>query len=293
MEKIKELFSIPIGLKLIHTVDGQKFYSSDNLKNRYLEGIKKSKYGEKYYPEISTLVEKGLITPCYLNKGIVGLLAHKMFKGEEDKSIMGFYHTIRKDIFVLIDNSINPFGYSSNELLFSTTLHECMHLSFGRNNNGFIKLFKKELITFYSSYFIKLFKLNIAPTNIEKIILFIANTEKNLANISNKRLLEFKILLENSFKDITNLSEEKFQKTLLDLIVVLKIYLINFGTFIRSYKKYIYIFTPLNYAYQKTFGSSNEYTTPFQELISISEVICVGSEIKTSYGKFKQALKIV
>jgi hypothetical protein len=42
------------------------------------------------------------------------------------------------------------------------------------------------------------------------------------------------------------------------------------------------IFTSLNRAYWEAFGEKNKYTTPIQELISLSEVACVLSEMNPS-----------
>ena len=61
--------------------------------------------------------------------------------------------------------------------------------------------------------------------------------------------------------------------------------------FIGNYRKFKNIFGPLQIAYRDAFSKQNSYTTPYQELIAPSEVICVLTEMKPTYPKIKKAFK--
>ena len=65
----------------------------------------------------------------------------------------------------------------------------------------------------------------------------------------------------------------------------------NFNLFLKAYRKYIHIFGPLDRAYRDAFGKRNRYTTPYQELISLSEVICVLSEISPNNPRIKKGFQ--
>jgi len=290
MEKnIQELFSLPMGLKQVANIEGMKLYSSDKLKKAYLISFSKSGRGKPIYDNIESMIDKNLIVPCYLSKNLFKLFKHKITSGS-NKSIMGFYYLHDKRVYVLIDNNMNIFGSASNDLLVSTTMHECMHLFAGRHRSKFLSIFKPVLKKFYENVFTDIFKLK-SPMNTEKIIDFIIKFENDTPKVINKELSNYFRLLEKEMADITSLSEKEFRKVLTDYIVSIKISMTSFPVFVKVYRKYVHIFAPLHGAYEKTFGKRNKYTSVFQELYSPSEVICVLSEMAPTTSIIKKAFK--
>jgi hypothetical protein len=288
---INELFSIPIGLEVEAVVDGQKFYSSQKLKESFMKSMGSTGRSAGIYKQIESLVmTKKLLVPCYLSKNMFRFFVHKMIGSPEDKSVLGFYHMAQKRVFILIDNTISLFGTAQNDFLASTTMHECVHLYADRMKGGFIKLFDEELTRYYISYFSRTFSLKTKP-NVDSIIRFISSFEYKRSEQMNKQLTTFHNLLEKELKPHTTLSSEGFSQTLTDLIVIVKIYLINFSTFVRMYRQYKHILGPLDRAYPEAFGKRNTYTTPYQELSSVSEVISVLSEMKPTDSKIKKMFK--
>ena len=73
----------------------------------------------------------------------------------------------------------------------------------------------------------------------------------------------------------------------------MKIFMVSLATFAKSYKKWGSIFTELNNSYIQTFGKRNTYTSPFQELVSVSEVACVMAEMKSTDPRVKSILKLI
>lgn len=288
---VNELFSLPIGLEVEAVVDGQKFYSSQKIKEAFMKSIGGTGRSAGIYKQVESLVmKKNLLVPCYLSKNMFRFFVHKMIGSPEDKSVLGFYHMKQKRVFILIDNTISAFGTAQNDFLASTTMHECVHLYADRMKGKFIKLFNQELSRYYISYFSRVFSLKTKP-NVDSIIRFVSSFEYKRSEQMNKQLTTYFNLIEKEMKPHTTLSDEEFNQTLTDLIVVVKVYLINFSTFVRMYRQYKHILGPLDRAYPEAFGKRNKYTTPYQELSSVSEVICVLSEMKPTDSKIKKMFK--
>ena len=290
-EYLQELFSLPIGMKVEAVVDGQKFYSSQKIKEAFVKSIGSTGRSAGIYKQIESLVmKKKLLVPCYLTKNMFRFFVHKAIGRPEDKSVLGFYHMTQKRVFILIDNTISAIGTAQNDFLASTTMHECVHLYADRMKGKFIKTFKEELSRYYISYFSKVFSLKTKP-NVNNIIKFISAFEYKRSEQMNKQLSAYYSLLEKTLKPHSILNNEEFTKVLTDLIVVIKVYLINFSVFVRMYRQYKHILGPLDRAYQEAFGKRNKYTTPYQELSSVSEVICVLAEMKPTHSKIKKMFK--
>jgi len=290
-KKLEELFAPPIGLELEAIVDGQKFYSSQKLKESYIKAIGATGRASKIYKQIEDLVmKKKLIVPCFLSKNMYRFFTHKLLGDPSNKSILGFYHMKQKRVFILIDNSISPIGTANDDFLASTTMHECVHLYADRAKGKFLGTFKQELERFYISYFSHVFNLKSKP-KVMKTIKFISNFEYKRSEQINKRLTDYYYLLEKTLKPHTTLDEKDFTSVLKGYIVSIKLSLMNFTTFTRMYRNYKIIYGPLDRAYLEAFGKRNTFTTPYQELSSVSEVICVLSEMKPTYPKIKKMFK--
>jgi nitrate reductase assembly molybdenum cofactor insertion protein NarJ len=292
-KKLQELFSTPTGLEPEITISGTTFYSSEKLKDSFILAFKKSSKGKHVYPEISNLVQKNIVIPCYKSKNILSFIKHKLSKSI-DKYILGFYNLTEKKVVVIIDNSISIFGTSSNNELISTTLHECMHLAAGKDLSKFVQIFKPYLQVYYSSFFKDYFSLKEKPIDkINKVIDFLTKYEKYGLEYANKDLPNYFKFLYSIFKSESNLNENDFQVRLTNYIVAVKLFIVNMPTLFKNRSKFDMIFTSLNRAYQEAFGKSNKYTTPIQELVSLSEIACVLSEMKSKDPIIKKILNIV
>jgi hypothetical protein len=291
-EKIQEFFAPPVGLKLVDVVDGMKLYSSAKLMKNFLLAFKKSSRGSDKVKIIEKLMKKGLIVPCFRSKGVFNFLKYKMFGSQDSKSILGMYHIENKRVYILIDNNSTIFGTSSNDEMVSTTLHESMHLAAGRNMKGFLKVMMPTLRKYYGEAFSLIFSLKSIP-NLDKIIHHLSLYESSKNQNVNKQLSEYYHLLYDTFKSSTKLEERDFRLKLQNYIVAMKIFFVSFSSFVRSYRKWQSIFIELNHAYEKTFGKRNTYTSPFQELVSVSEVACVMAEMRSKDSRVSSILKIL
>lgn len=288
---LEELFALPIGLTLEATVDGQKIYSSQKLKEAFLKSIGSTGRSSKIYNQIESLVmKKKILVPCFLSKNMFRFFAHKMFGRAEDKNILGFYHMVQKRVFILIDNNTTSIGTAQNDFIASTTMHECVHLYADRMRGKFNNLFKQELERFYISYFSRVFCLKRKP-DVTKIVKMISKFEYQRSIQMNKQLMIYYKLLYTELYKHSELSEQDFLKLASKLIISIKLSLISFGEFIGSYRRFLDIYSPLDRAYNDAFGKKNTVTTPYQELSTVSEVICVLSELNPTHPKIKKMFK--
>lgn len=291
---LDELFSLPIGLKVALTIGGSKFYTSEKLKESFVTAFRKSSRGKDIADDIQTMVEKGIVVPCYKYKGLIKFFVNRMFGNPQDRDIMAMYYIAEKRIIVLIDNNISIFGTASNNELVSTTMHECMHLAAGKNLRKFLAIFTPFLRKFYEDYFTEIFNLKSKPKDLDKVIGFISviDTPAGRQNI-NKSLTKYFYLLKSAFQPYTALDEQMFTRTLTDYIVAIKILNLNFRAFKRVYNKYAHFLNALNRAYKTAFGKRNTITGVYQEMFSVSEVICVVAELFPNDAKVKKAFKMM
>lgn len=290
-QTLQEFFVIPVGLKEVDNLYGFRVYSSDKLVQKFLESIEKSGRGKPVFKSIKDLVDSKKIMPVFQVSGILKFLAHKMFGNPEDKAIMGFYHMGVKRVYVMIDNSISAFGLANDDILASTTIHECQHLFADMNRVKFTSIFQDELFRYYTMAFSRMFSLKTIPKDeINDIIKFIGTFEGEGLNNVVKKLLPYSKKLDSLMKYST-MDEQEFKHRVGEILLLITLFTRHFDTFVRSYRRYLRILGPLDRAYRDAFGKPNIYTTSYQELISISEVICVLSEIKPGYSKIKQGFK--
>jgi len=291
--KLDELFSLPIGLEVGIVIGGEKFYTSDKLKQSFILAFKKSSRGKTIVGPIEKLIEKEYIIPAYKRKGLLKFFKAKMFASPEDKYALAMYYINEKKIIILIDNSTSIFGTASNNSIVSTTMHECMHLLSGKKMNQFLKMFTPTLRKFYENYYTDIFKLKSKPKDLDKIIGFLGFIESPGGPPINKKLARLYDLMDKTFIPYTTLDEDQFRKTLVDYIVAAKILTASISSFMRVRSKYDHFLNALDRSYKKTFKKKNKVSQVFQEMYSVSEVICVMAELLPKDPKIKQAFELM
>jgi hypothetical protein len=286
---VNELFSVPIGLKPAIEIDGTKFFSSPKLKASFSLAFTKSSKGRSVAKEVTALVEKDIIVPCYKSKNLFSFIKKKLVKGDFSDYILAFYNVDEKRVIVIIDNNVSIFGTAANNSLVSTTMHECMHLSAGKNIRGFLRYFDSYLQKYYSAFFTDYFKLrDISQNQVDEFIKYITKYEIRGPSYADRDLGNYFRFLEELLKGNSDLENQDFQVRLTQYIVATKLFIKSPNTLFKNYKRFSMIFTSLNRAYWEAFGEKNKYTTPIQELISLSEVACVLSEMKPTEAVIKK-----
>lgn len=289
-QELEEFFSIPIGLKEVDNIYGFKVYSSDGLVKAFLKAIERSAKGNFIHKPIEKLVQQKRIMPIYQVKGVLSFLKHKMFGHPADKGIMGFYNLGTKKVYVMIDNNISILGRAKDDEIASTTVHECQHLFADLNRNKFISIFKDELRRYYISAFSRIFKFNKIPKDIDKLIFTISSFEGVKLNKIMNKWPAYKKVLE-SFRPDSDLTDQEFEKNIEDIRVIITLATRHFDLLVRNYRHFPHIFRSLNRAYKDSFSKVNTHTSPYQELINASEVICVFSEMRPGNAKIKKVFR--
>jgi len=245
-------------------------------------------------PILKDLVEKGIVVPVFYSKGLFKLIKSRISKNPEDiekKSIAGFFDSRSKKVYIMIENSLNLFGFSSNDLMATITIHECLHMLSSTKPNKFLNIFKSDLIKFYKNLFEKIFTIDNLPNNVVfNIIKFLFSTFEMKEEFSiNPSLSKYHKYLQKTLEKYSKLDSQEFNKVLVDYIVIVKLYLLNFSTFLRASRMYQHILSPIYNSY-KLFGEKHIPSIMIQELIYPSEVISILSEIENS-SKIIKALK--
>ena len=117
--------------------------------------------------------------------------------------------------------------------------------------------------------------------------------EKRGPSYANKELGNYFRKVSTLFAGESKLEEQDFNQRLTDMIVATKLFIVHMPSLMRNARKYTMLFTSLNMAYLEAFGKKNLYTTPLQELISLSEVACVLAEMDAKDSSIKKIFQIV
>jgi hypothetical protein len=284
MKNLNEKFFVPklSELKQVGSIEGIKLYSSKGLRDQYIDSIKNSKYGKYISPVIEKLTLNGSISPCWLNNKITSMPIFNLFSSTENDKISAYYDSLNKTVYVLLDNNVNFLNYVSNDTIAKITIHELMHMIGLRKPNIFHHIFKNELVKFYDNYFEEIFDIrveNLRRQTDEYLITFLIDlskkykpTQRDVAYYSN--IIQYLYMKDSSY------DENQFKRILMSLMDAISVMVSSPVSFIRLTNIYSDILLkPLREAYKKTFGSFPKNTMMYQEVIFISEVISVYSEI--------------
>lgn len=298
--KLSELFTIPKGkLELAGSFYGSKVYTSDKLKEAYVNAIRKSSKGAPVYQTVEELVNRNVIVPAYKSKSFFRSILK--LQPIDLEGISGVAIPDIRKIYILIETEANIFSFISNNALASVTIHEMVHLLSMRDKNFFYKTFNDEFKEFYSFYFCRIFscqKEKIKKENLEKLCKFIYKIETGEFSTIMSFLKVYDTLIRETFKDASSLNEEDFNKMLHDFITSL--YTIfkaidqgsnNLIPRITVHFKNIYL--PLYVTYKHIFGAdlTSNRQIAFQELFAPSEIISTLTLVKSIPSKVYKALE--
>jgi len=289
MEKFQEFFALPVNLKKVFIFDKITLYGSSQLNVSLLRACSKSDLTKPVLSEISKLISRKKIIPCFAEKGLISHFRKKLnIFSPKRVSFLGLYFPEKDIILILIDNNIGLLGFASNEIISAILAHELMHMASSKNPHEFWKIFKTEIVKFYLNLFRIIFSLKgNYQEEVIKISKFLTydgsfKTQSNLSGLYKK----LSILQDFS---TTNPEDFQYRKALFFRPIVS--FYQSQKAFVQLIDSYSEILKPIYQIYQKEFSINYEYTA-VQELICPSEIIAV----LTEYGKnskFKQAVKLI
>jgi hypothetical protein len=278
MEEIKtlnELWALPINMKpLPYDFHGYKLYSSDKLKLKFFEAVLATPWGKYHAKNFNRLLKYNNIVPVLMDKSIRGFLVKKFLSRDWTKNVQGLYSSELGKVIVFIDNNSSWLGLSSNKNLVKTTLHELMHLSASSNLAGFFRIMKPTFQKYYTNYFGDVFSCK--GLNIDNTLKAMYKLEGVFSTSLHK---QYMTSLLKDLKAATTINEDSFDSLYQDIYTVTRHFPTSPNLLMRFYSRYFHLFSPLNDAYQETFGERNSYTSPAQELWVLSEVASVMVEL--------------
>lgn len=291
----QELFALPFNTYEVANLDGWKLYSSASLKRKYSESMYKIRKTKPIAKKIEELVNKNVIVPAWINKGIFRLTFFKIFAPPGTQGILGFYISKYHQIYLLIDNNIT-LGFASNIKLASLMIHESMHMAANNMKYAFVNLFKPELVAFYNAMLKSIFiipeKVNLDKIS-ETIILFLFKNFEFKKELSNSYVKSFipmyRKLLDSSLKSKTISTEQEFNLNLDYFIDFVQLYFKDINSFISQLRRYQHIYRGLLNGYKNGLNVKNNNSLCVQELFYPSEIICMYSELGKNMSKVYKA----
>ncbi len=300
LNNLNEFLSIPVGLDLIADIDGMKVYTSDSLKEKFVNSLSKNIITKNNSNTFSTLINKEFLIPCWTDQTFVGNMLIKFFGTE--KYFMGIYIRKFNKVFIIMNGNINILGFTNDDKIAKATIHECCHMSAANSKSNFLKIWEKELTIYYTNFFKLLFDVK---KEFEPQLAVIS--KEYYTNIYNK--LEhtnywFYELWAESFGKIvskiplnkTNLASDSLYKSInRDVDGVVDCWMDGGIEYLSiHYKNYTHVLISLLRAYKFLNISKIPKIMPCQELFYPSEVIANLSSFSViDQSKLKRTLSLI
>lgn len=295
MSKMNEFFALPVGNIPVKNSLDLKLFTNPVLKNKYISVMYESSKTSGIAKNIENMVDRNLITPVWLNSGILTTILYKLTGPSKRESIKqdayAFYSPSDHKIFLFIDNSMS-FGFTDNQLLVDLTIHETMHMGAGLVKQKYLKIFEKELDIFYESFLRKYFEIPISTSFDSKNIYTWAFKEFELnPRLQKSSIHKYKDLLMSEFSNLTSLDAKTFHKKITNYTVCILLALTGSIKEIMKKTELLEVSLTLRQAYTNSFGVKPPMNNFYiQELFACSEVIAMLSETTTTtsmYSLFK------
>lgn len=277
MEKLNELFAIPQDASPRATIGNTTLYGSAILDSKFISAMSETSIVQPVWKDISKLVRRKTVLPCYLTKGYFSFFINKIFSPHRESDTLGMFSPNTKKIYILVDNWSNMFGAAPDSSLARTLMHELIHLFAYTKHSEFLSMFKKDLLNFYSNFFQLYFETKNEPNikDIEKIfkILYFDFEVTTSESINLKKCRE---TMTKIFSNNTKFDKETFERKITYYFVAVKLLVTDFSA-LRSYYSNALVDIPrcLYRAYTNTLKIKPNGTMIVQELMYPSEVICL------------------
>lgn len=300
-QNINELFVLPIGMEHVITLDGEKFYSSNGLRVRFIEAMTKTGRAKPIISVLKNLTLRESIIPCFTTKNLFQLVRSK-WKHRKIKTaynIIGFYIHHYKKIVLIMDANIKggfetgetlkkqdksfidnlKWGVANDDWMAMLVIHEGMHKLALEQPSKFMSIFSSVLSDYYTDLFTRLLSLKSKPKEMDKVVKYIFYKVEHGHSMRNEVILAYYNFLKDTFRKYSTLNDEQFERVIRDYVVTWKIYSKSPGVLKQNTQKFHHILQPLGQSYKNVFGKSPIGVFHIQEIAFPSEVIAVRSEI--------------
>lgn len=280
MQDINELFEyLPFKLDEVGSFHGEKIYSNPKIIETSLNWISYSPITSPIKNKITEGINKGNILIGYANKNKLSFIFNKLAGTiiKQPPTVLGKYSYQENKLVIVLDNNVSVFGKMFREVP-TTMAHELIHMAAHNNINIFLSLtLNSLLLPFYKNFFNNLANktITIPDKILSKTIHDAASYFEGMTALLEIDLV--KVLWSKYLSQVYNKNEvDEVMEPILNLLrYVRDLPLSSKG---KSGLKQIY--TSYCDSYRKI-GSPTACsitTTPGQEIISMSEVVCVSNQ---------------
>jgi len=267
----QERFFIPLGLTKVDEISGLPVYSSDAIKNKFLDAVKETPKLNPIYSKISKMIKESSMIAGFARSNLIFYLISKPYSNKLGL-FLGCYSKEKNKIYILVDSLSSKIFWVVDDSLADVVLHELCHWAMTNRSREFFSVFKKQLIEFYQLFFSLYVDLAIPPNDIWKLVSFMHTTfERGKPKQSDLDRLE------NFY--LNNITDD--QKALASILYPINLYLLDPQKFIhqiyRDERIHRLIITLLH-CYSSVFKIRRARTIPIQELLFPGEVIAISSQ---------------
>jgi len=275
----QELFALPIAPKKVATLQGMDLYSSDNLKNKYINAMYNISKVKPVASDIERLVNNNKIVPCWINRGIFRLAIFKKLAPYSDQGIAGFYTPKTKQIYILMDNNIK-WGFAKDKWLSNLMLHEMMHMASDKFKNNFIKIFWNEFVKYYTALYAEIFKTKGSNiTEESKLLIRFLFKNFEFKQHTSKTIKVYLDLINRNLRKKSTLNDDEFSSVLADFYHYIKLYFSDLNSLFNQLRKFTHIYAGFNKGYENGLKVTNNLSFCSQELFYPSEVTAMYIEL--------------
>jgi len=273
---------LPKSLSVVDTLEGQKLYSSEAVRQKFISAISNQKILAPVSDKIANLINRQIIVPCFASGNLIKFMAHKFFSDQMSKSILGFYFSERNMIYILLDNHTKFAFFMSNKALSSVTLHELMHYASWNLKTRFFSLHKDTFRKYFRTFYKLQFNINVPDKIIDEIVLFVLKNFEYPKQHSPNFLARLADLMYVRFEGAISNDDERDEMVRHTLAAV-KLFLVNPNSFIQSIQSGDEVVSTVVANLHKSYKVLNirdPKSLTIQELIYPSEIICIQSQFR-------------
>jgi len=273
---------LPRSLSHVDNVFGQKLFSSEAVKEKFINAISNQDILSPVKDKIRNLIERQIIVPAFVSKNVIRLIGHKFFSDQFEKLVLGFYDSSKNKIYILLDNNTKFLFFMSNKALGLLTMHELQHYASLNLKFKFANLHKNTFRTYFRNFYKMYADVNLPDSIIDDIVIFIFKNFEYPKNQSTQFLVKYADIIYDSFHQYIK-DDDQREYIIRDMMSVLKLYLTDANSFIASIRggndKVIKLVKSLSQSY-KSLKIRNPRSLPIQELIFPSEIIAIESQFR-------------
>ena len=265
--------------------DGQEMFTSVQLRNEFINIIKRNKILNPVRDILIHLVDSWVILPVYTSSNLITFLTHKVWKKitRSNYGTVAFYAPSTNRVYILFEHQVTLSLQFDEEFLIQILLHEIQHLCAKNLKIKYYDIMHKLFDSWYKHFFNAYFKTNkVTEKMVHDIVHFIyvnCETSRNMfVSASYFKKYQDMVMRLCDKCGINHEIGRGIFKT-----VVLYYNEPDLGPFIRAIKNnvppYVDVYLSCMEAYKKL-GYYKLNTIPGQEFLVPSEISCMTTMTK-------------